>query len=190
MGTSEVELRKEAEVQRARMSNTLEAIGDRVSPERMVERRKAAIGKGFKNVRSSIMGSSDYQEPHLARVGSKAGDAVHAAAEGVQHAPEMLTDQARGNPIAAGLVMFGAGVLIASMFPETQTERRLVDAAQPQIQNATEGLKDAGRELADDAKQHGQAAAEELRAAGTEAVTSVKEQAQDSAQEIKQNMSS
>jgi len=172
------------------MSETLEAIGDRVSPERMIERRKAVVGQGFRRAKNTIMGSPDYQEPKLARMRDRAGETLQSAAESVQHAPERLADQTRGNPMAAGMVMFGAGALIASIFPETQTEQRLVDAAQPQIQHAAEGLKDAGRELADEAKQHGQEAAGEVRAAGTEAVENVKTQAQESAQQVKQDLRS
>jgi hypothetical protein len=188
MGTSEVQLRNEAQAQRARMTDTLEAIGDRVSPERMVERRKAAIGQSFKRARDTVMGSRDYEEPKLARVKDQASGAVHAAGEHMQQAPEMLANQVRGNPLAAGVVMFGAGVLVASMFPETRAEKRVVGAAQPQIHNATEGLKEAGRELAGDMKQHGQEAAEELRTAGTDAVANVKEQTQESAQLVQQDL--
>lgn len=177
-------------MQRERISETLEAIGDRVSPERMVERRKAAVGQGLKRARDSVMGSRDYEEPYLARVRKQAGDAVHAAAERVQQAPEKVAEQARGSPIAAGLVMFGAGLLVASMFPETKTEQRVVDAAQPQIRHATEELKDAGHEFVDNAKQHGNEAAQEVRDAGAEAASAVTDQAQDSAEQIKQGMSS
>ena len=185
MGTSEVELRHEADAQRARMSDTLEAIGDRVSPERMVERRKAAIGNGVKNARNAIMGSRDYEEPRIAQARDKAGDAMRTATDRVQHAPEMVAEQARGNPLAAGLVVFGAGLLIATMFPETDTEQNVVAAAQPQIQHATEQLREAGTEVAHDAQQHGQDAAAELRAVGTDAVAAVKEQAQTSAAQVK-----
>jgi len=180
-------------MQRARMSETLEAIGDRVSPERMVERRKAAVGQGFKRLRESVMGSSEYEEPMSTRVRERAGgvahqatDAAQSAAERVQHAPEMIAERARGNPMAAGFVAFGAGVLLATLFPETRTEQRLVDSAQPQMQRATEELKGAGRELMDDAKQQAQQATQEVRAAGSEAASNVAEQTRSSAQEVAQ----
>jgi len=181
------------------MGSTLEAIGDRVSPERMVERRKAAVGRGFRKARDTIMGSRDYEEPRLAHmkdqmkdqaatVKDQAANAVSAAADRVQHAPEMLAEQTRGNPLAAGLVVFGAGMLVATIFPETRTEQRLVDAAQPQLQHATGELKDAGRELAQDARQLGQEATQEVRAAGSEAAETVKQQAQTSTEQVRQDI--
>ena len=181
MGSSEVELKREAQAQRERMSETLEAIGDRVSPERMMERRKAAIGQRARKVRDTVMGSRDYEEPRLTHLREQAGNAVSTAADRVQHAPEMVTEQTRGNPLAAGLVAFGAGMLLATLFPETETEHRMLDAAQPQMAAAAEELKGAGRDLAEDAKQHGQEAAAELKNAGSDAAASVTEQLQSTA---------
>ena len=56
MGTTEDQLRHEAEMQRERMGDTLEAIGDRLSQERMVERRKAAVSQTFRSMKESVMG--------------------------------------------------------------------------------------------------------------------------------------
>jgi hypothetical protein len=160
------------------MSETLEAIGDRVSPERMVERRKAAIGQAAHKVRDTVMGSRDYEEPRLTHLREQAGSAMSSAADRVQHAPDMVAEQARGNPLAAGLVAFGAGMLLATLFPETAAEHRMLDAAQPQMALAAEELKEAGRDLAEDAKQHGQDAAAELKSAGSDAAASVTQQLQ------------
>ena len=74
MGATETELRQQAEWQRARMGDTLDAIGDRLSPERMVERRKAAIGQRWYRVRTSIMGSPGYEEPVTRRVQGRTQD--------------------------------------------------------------------------------------------------------------------
>ena len=62
MGTTEGELRLDAQHQRERMGDTLEAIGDRLSPERIVERRKAAVGQRFRTMKEAVMGSPDYDE--------------------------------------------------------------------------------------------------------------------------------
>jgi hypothetical protein len=188
MGTSEVELRNEAQAQRERLGSTLEAIGDRVSPERVVERRKAAVSQGFRKARDTVMGSRDYEEPRLAHMKDRAGEAMGAAAERVQHTPEMLADQTRGNPLAAGLVVFGAGMLLATIFPETRTEQRLVDAAQPPLQHAAEELKGAGRELAQDARQVGQEATQHVREAGSEAAATVKQETQQSADSVRREV--
>jgi hypothetical protein len=191
VGTTEDELKRTAEIDRARMGNTLEAIGDRLSPERVVERRKAAVGQGFRRMREAVMGSPGYQEPVTQRLregaqetASSATDAARTAVTKVQHAPEALAEQARGNPLAAGLVAFGAGLLVATAFPKTQTEQRVVDAARPQLDLAEEELRDAGRELAQGTKEEAKTAAHEMSAAGKDALSNVADEAKTSAHNV------
>ena len=202
MGTTETELRRNADQDRARMGDTLEAIGDRLSPERMVERRKAAVGQGFRRMREAVMGSPDYVEPTVQRareqasgmassaadsasnVASSAAEAARTAADKVQHAPEMIREQTAGNPLAAGLVAFGAGLLLATAFPGTRTEQQLMESARPQIDQAKEELRDAGRELAGDVREHARTAAQEVTSSGKEAASNVADQARQSAQQV------
>jgi gas vesicle protein len=188
VGTTEAELRRNAEIERARMGNTLEAIGDRLSPERVVERRKAAVGQGFKRMREAVMGSPEYIEPTASRLrdqaenaASSAADAARSAADKVQHAPEMVMDQARGNPIAAGLVAFGIGALVATAFPKTRTEQHLVERARPQIDSAKDELQGAGRAVAADVREQTKSAADEVTSAGKEAASNVADEAKSTA---------
>ena len=151
MGATEDQLKHDAETQRARMGDTLEAIGDRLSPERMVERRKAAVGQTFRNMKESVMGSPGYQEPATARLRAQAESArdsatsaVHNATEHVQQAPQALADQARGNPVAAGIIAFGAGVLLATLLPDVAHRTARCRGGEAAAQEAAEQLK-AGR---------------------------------------------
>ncbi len=192
MGATEDGLRRDAEMQRARMGDTLDAIGDRLSPERIVERRKAAFGQRMRSVKESVMGSPGYREPINERLRAQASgamqsasDTLHNATDQVQRAPEALAEQARGNPFAAGLIAFGAGLLLATAFPSSRTEQRLMGEAKPQLQQAAGQLKEAGRDVAEDAKTHAQDAVAEVKAAGGEAGANVRDQAQQSAQHVK-----
>jgi gas vesicle protein len=192
VGATETELRREADIQRARMGETLEAIGDRLSPPRMVERRKAAVGQTFRNMKERVMGSPDYEEPMSQRLSDRAGDAMEtagdtlqAAKDNVQHAPEAIADQTRGNPIAAGIVAFGAGMLLATVFPESSTEQRLVGQAQPQLHHAAEQAKEMGRGVASDARDEAQRAGDAVKAKGSDATQNVRDQAKSSTEEIR-----
>lgn len=196
MGATETELKREADMQRARMGETLEAIGDRLSPPRMVERRKAAVGQTFRNMKERVMGSPTYEEPMTERLSNRAGDAMssasdtmQSAAQKVQHAPEAIADQARGNPIAAGVIAFGAGMLLATVFPESSTEQRLVSQAKPQLQRAAEEAKNMGRDVASDARDEAQRATEAVKSAGSDAAQNVRDQARESKQELNQSRS-
>ena len=70
MGQSAEELRYEIADTRAELGQTLDAIGDRVSPGRMIERRKNRFVVGMRSAKDRIMGT--------------ASDAGHAVTDGVQ----------------------------------------------------------------------------------------------------------
>jgi len=192
VGTTEAELRRSAEADRARMGETLDAIGDRLSPERVIERKRAAVGQRVRRVRMAVMGSPSYQEPGVAgrvtgaaqNMASSASDAAQGAMERVQHAPEAAAEQVRGNPLAAGLIAFGVGALLATAFPKTETEQRLVASAQPQLDAAKSELRQAGQELGTEAKERAQSAAQELTSTVKDAASNVSDQASSSAQQV------
>jgi hypothetical protein len=174
------------------MGDTLEAIGDRLSPERMIERRRAAMGQRLHRIKDSVMGSPGYVEPISRRVSEgasgaahAASGAVHSATDTVQQAPQLLADQTRGNPIAVGLVAFGAGALLATVMPTSRTEQRLIEEAKPELTGAAEELKGAAREVASDAKTRASEAVGEVKAAGGDASTRVQEQAKESSGSVR-----
>ncbi|MEK6440738.1 DUF3618 domain-containing protein [Pseudonocardia sp. T1-2H] len=129
-------------------------------------------------------------------------DVASTAAQTVQEAPRVVRRQARGNPLAAGLIAFGAGWLISSLLPATRREQELAeqvkdhageltqplaDAAEQALGqvrgNLTEPVQQAVDQVRSTATEAGQTVAEESRSA----VEQVKEQATDSAGTIKQN---
>jgi hypothetical protein len=174
------------------MGETLEAIGDRLSPDRMMERRKAAVKLRFQRIRESVMGSPDYDEPATQRVregaadlASSAGDVARNAADRIQRTPDALAEQTRGNPLAAGLVAFGAGLLVATAFPRTRAEERVVESAGPGLETAKQELREGGRELAAGVKEHAQQAAQQLSDTTTQATQEVAQHAKESAGRVK-----
>ena len=58
MGQDADQLKREIEDTRGELGGTLDAIGDRLSPGRMVERRKNRMMNGLHNVRDRVMGTA------------------------------------------------------------------------------------------------------------------------------------
>ena len=59
--------------------------------------------------------------------------------------------QGAGNPLAAGVIAFGLGMLVSSLIPSTEKEREAVSQLQslePVKEKATEVAKDIGENLA------------------------------------------
>jgi gas vesicle protein len=129
-------------------------------------------------------------------------DVASTAAQTVQEAPRVVRRQARGNPLAAGLIAFGAGWLISSLLPATRREQELAEQVKDHAGELTQPLADAAGQAVGEvrgnltepvqqavdqvrstATEAGQTVAEESRSAAEQ----VKEQATDSAGTIKQN---
>ncbi len=157
VGQRPEELKSDIAQRREQMGDTLDAIGDRVSPGQIAGRQKALMRRRVTGWRYSIMAVTD--------------------------APEAARRQAQGNPMAAGLVAFGAGLLIATVLPESETEKQAVQQVQPQLEQAA---SQAG-EVADTAKQSAQEHGEELKGSVTDAAQQVKQEASDAAQDVKEH---
>jgi hypothetical protein len=96
-------------------------------------------------------------------------DAAATAAERLQQTPQVIRQQARGNPLAAGLIAFGAGWLVSSLLPASRREQELADQAK---QVAQEKVQPAAQQVAAEVKEN-------LREPAQQAVESVRSTAQD-----------
>jgi ElaB/YqjD/DUF883 family membrane-anchored ribosome-binding protein len=161
------ELKTQIEHQRAALGQDLDALADRVSPRRIAQRRKAAMSDSISSVRDRIMGTA----------GGARDATTHAASEVADRAsevPAMARQQVEGNPIAAGVLAFAAGLVVAAVLPETERERAVAERLQPHVEQVAGEVGRAAQESA----QH-------LRPAAEEAAGHLKEQAQGAAQHVR-----
>ncbi len=166
MGKSPEELRSDIARTRDNLSGTLDAIEDRVVPGRIVERRKEQFRSRLSSVKETVMGSADDLSRRADDAGGQLSEHLSGAGEWAHQAPETARQGAQGNPLAAGLIAFGAGLLAAAIFPGTQTEAQVAQKVQ-----------EAAQPLADEAKQAGKELVSDLQPAAEEAVQQVKETA-------------
>jgi len=101
---------------------------------------------------------------------STISDTASSAAAAVQEAPQAVRRQTQGNPLAAGVIAFGAGWLISSLLPASRDEQRLA-------QQATQKAADLGRPVADAARQAAMEVKDNLQEPAQQAVESVKDTA-------------
>jgi len=171
MGQSTEELTREISGTRQDLTENLNALQDRVSPHAIVERRKAAARSKVRQVRSRVMGTVEG-----AQLG--AGQAADAVSDTAYQALDTAEERFEGSPLAAGLVAFGAGVVVSALFPATEREAKaahqVVDAA-----------REHGQPLLDEAKAVGQEVGEQLKETATDAAQQVKEAATDSAEKVR-----
>lgn len=159
------ELRQDIERIRDDLDTTLDALGERVSPRRIAQRRKAAVRARVTRIRTAVIGSVQESGSAVAGQARQVAGSVQEgaqqvagrAAEQVREAPEMIQQQTQGNPLGAGLVAFGAGMLLATLFPPTEAEQRAASA----VQDRVEPLKDQALEVGREVKEHLQESARE-----------------------------
>jgi hypothetical protein len=155
------QLKSDIALRREEIGRDLEAIGNKVSPSQMVERRKESAKAKVKNVRESIMGSADTAGSGVSRVGDK-----------VQEIPDLARQRVQGSPLGVGLVAFGAGLIVASLIKPTRAEQRAVERVQPELEQAASGLRQAGEEAAIDLRDHAQEAVSHVGQSAKEAAQS------------------
>lgn len=129
-------------------------------------------------------GSSDHSDDGPSRgqqIASSISDSASSAADAVSNAPQAVRQKARGNPLAAGLVAFGAGLLAAAVLPESRREQRAVSQIEPMLTDAISAGADQAREMVDDMAEPAKEAVEDMKHAGSDSVSNVKETATEEA---------
>jgi ElaB/YqjD/DUF883 family membrane-anchored ribosome-binding protein len=106
-----------------------------------------------------------------------AGSAASSAADALNSAPQYARHRAQGNPLAVGLIAFGAGWLVSSLLPASPPEKQLATQVKDTV-------TEKGRPVAQQLGQAAQEAAQELREPAMQAAQAVRETATDAATDV------
>jgi len=187
MGQEPEELRRDIERRRDELGDTIDAIGDRVSPGRIIERRRNRTVDSIRSLQHRVMGTvSSGADTVKGTMTSGAGTVTDAAGSVRDHlGPEAVKQQTTGSPLGAGLVAFGIGFLVAAALPATQTEAEAAGRAQDALEPAKQALTDAARHVADDVKEGATEAARELKETAAGAASDVADTAKQEAASVK-----
>jgi gas vesicle protein len=204
VGEESDQLRREIEQTRRELGTDVDALGEKVSPRRVMERRVDRTKNAIGGVKERIMGTTSDASSSaggaISGAASSVQDRMSGAASGVQHAASSVGDtatdtayrarrQAQGNPLAAGLIAFGLGWLVSSLLPPSEKERQLAhqvkDQAQPAVQAVGQQAGQALSEMKDNLQQPAQEAVESVKQTATDAAGTVKDEARAAAGDVK-----
>jgi hypothetical protein len=150
MGSRPEELRSEIEHTREELAHDVDRLDDHTVPSPVVGRKLAGVKERARSIADKVMGAGDSARDSVqdtaSRAGEKARETAHSVAGTVRETPVAVARQTRGNPLAAGVIAFGVGLLVASLLPETEAEKRAGAA----VAERSEGLVDTARETARD----------------------------------------
>lgn len=182
MGQSTEELTRDIEQTRQSLSQDVDELTDKVSPGRIAQRRKEAAASRLRSLRDNVMGSAQDSAQSVSSAGQSVGGTASSAVQTIE-------DKAQGNPLAAGLVAFGAGMVLSALIPATRPEaqatRKAMDVAREQGQPVIDQAKAAGQEVAEQLKQSAGDAAQEVKSTAQESAEHVTDEAKASGQHVK-----
>ncbi len=172
MGQDPEQLRADIAQTRQELDADLDLLGEKVSPEKVIERRVDATKSKISGVREKVMGPS----------GGFDGSGLTSTVKG---GPEAVRSKAAGQPFVAGLVAFGAGWLLSSLLPASQAEIHAADKVRDSVEGPVKDqLKASAQEVKENVQPAAEQAAESVKESATDAAQTVKGQAQDSKAEV------
>jgi hypothetical protein len=186
------ELKRNIEQTRRDVGRDVDALTEKVSPGRVVGRRVDRARGGVHRLKEHVMGPagsiggsvSDTAGSAVSTVqdaGSKVGDAVGSA-------PDMARARTRGTPLAAGLIAFAAGWVVAAALPASTRERELAHDTKDKAMEAAGPVKEQAAQVAQEVKDNlqepAQQAVENVKQSASEAATEVADEGRSAAQQV------
>lgn len=194
------QIRQELEGTRNELTSDVDALADRVNPGKAVRRPVDRAREAYHHAREKIMGrtasmrqeasgqAGEMRQDAKAKAGEvrhRASETASSAAQTVRTAPQMAREKAEGSPLAAGLIAFGAGVLIASLLPPSQEERqaagRVKEAASKYTDRAKQEFGGAAQHAREDLSGPAHQAMEQVKSSAGQAGAKVREESQGAA---------
>lgn len=203
MSTDPDEIRREIDQTQRELSADVDALTEKLSPPRIVERRVQRTRTAMTNMKDRIMGPASDAYQTASRAPSGMGDTISAttsaardtaastassAADAVRSAPDTVRRRAQGNPLAVGLIAFGAGWLLSSLLPasepEQQVSTQVKDFAAEQGRPVIRQLSEAGQQAAEQLRDSAQQRAQVVKDTAADAASTVTEHAQSAASDV------
>jgi hypothetical protein len=174
MGTSTEELSSDIARTREDLTRDVDALQDKVSPSAIMERRKTAVRHRWSSMKDKVMGSG-------ATVTGHGESALHGVSGAASDAGSAIENRVEGSPLAAGLVAFGAGLVVAGLVPaskvEAQGAQRLKDVAQEHAQPVMDEARSVAQDMGEQLKDKASQAADEVRSSAKTSAERVKDEA-------------
>jgi hypothetical protein len=182
-------IRADIEATRARLGTNVDAVADKVTPSNIVQRQTDKVKENVKDavfgVKEKVMGAADHTTGNVHSATGTAGAHLGEAGAAIGDAPAQVKARTQGNPLAAGLIAFGAGLLVSSLIPASQKEREAADALKTAAEPLTTELTEAAKHVAEGLKEPAQAAMENVKATAADATEHVKAEGQGAVADVK-----
>ncbi|TCO20388.1 uncharacterized protein DUF3618 [Kribbella steppae] len=171
------QLKRNIEQTRRTVGRDVDALTEKVSPTRVVGRRVDRARYGAHRFKERVMGSVESVGGTAGSAVSSVQDAGSNVGDAVGSAPDRARARTRGTPLAAGVIAFAAGWVVAAALPASTKERELAQEAKDTAMDAAGPVKEQAAQMAQEVKEN-------LQEPAQEAVTHVKHSASQAAGEV------
>jgi hypothetical protein len=179
------QLRREIEHTQRNLGADMNALTEKVTPGRIIDRRVGRARGAVTSMKEKIMGSAssgaDTAGDKVGSAVSSAGDQVSSmassASDTVSAAPGAVRRGTEGNPLAAGLIAFGAGWLVASLLPASRAEEQVAGQAKELVQDQAGNLGGIAGELKENLREPAKHAVESIKSTADDAASNVSQEA-------------
>jgi ElaB/YqjD/DUF883 family membrane-anchored ribosome-binding protein len=176
------QIRAEIAQTRGDLSTNINTLADEMKPSTMMHRQTDKVRSKVGGLKDRVMGSAS---DTASNVQSSTSSAVSTAEDAITQAPQMVRQQTQGNPLAAGLVAFGLGALVASLMPPSEKEREAAAMVKEKAEPLTQEASDTAKQLADNLKEPALQAAQSVKETAVEGAQQVREQGKSAAVDVR-----
>jgi hypothetical protein len=182
-------LRSDIEQTQRNLSSDVDLLAEKVTPGRIVHRRVTRARGAVTTLRDKVMGTagdgmstaSDRMGDATSSVARTAADAAHAVGE----APKAVQRGTEGNPLAAGLIAFGAGWLISSLAPASKREQQMTEQGKDWVREHGQPVAEhAAEQLRENLREPAQQAVDAVKSTATDAASTVAGETRTAAEDV------
>jgi ElaB/YqjD/DUF883 family membrane-anchored ribosome-binding protein len=181
MSNSPDEIRRDIEQTRRELASDVDVLHEKVSPSAVAGRKVESAKGAVTGLKDKVMGATSSSGDAVSSAGSSVTDAASSA-------PSAVRSQTQGNPLAAGVIAFGAGWLLSSLLPASEKEKQVAtqvkDKASEHSDTFTEPAKQAAQDVKENLKAPVQEAADSVRSTATDAAGTVQDSASRAKDEV------
>ena len=150
------QIRREIESTRGDLSANVNALAESVKPGNVARRQVDKVMGGAADLKDKVMGAADDAT-------SSTGNAAGSVKDAAGAAPNALRRGTRCNPVAAGLIAFGLGWLVASLIPASSAEQQAAAAVKSTATDAAATVKDEASSSAQNVTSSAQGAVGQVK---------------------------
>ncbi|MEV4481749.1 DUF3618 domain-containing protein [Micromonospora coxensis] len=185
-------IRAEIEATRTDLSANVDALTHRANPKRAVtapvSRARGRLSRAVDKVMGTAQHAREAGGQHASSTAHRTTDALSSAGQHARDLPRASRERTEGNPLAAGLIAFGVGLLASSLIPSSGREQEITGRLKQQAQAHSGQLGRQAADLAHQAQNNlrgpAQQAAEAVKATAARGTAEVRDQSTQAARHV------